>query len=43
MRSHLGGYTFAALTLLAIYINTTGPALVCAAVTALTWKGHQPR
>ncbi|MET8746278.1 hypothetical protein [Streptomyces sp. NPDC004728] len=43
MRNRLAGYAFAALTLLAIYINTTGPALVCAAVTALTWKGHRTR
>ncbi|MFJ1827463.1 hypothetical protein [Streptomyces sp. NPDC088178] len=43
MRSHLGGYGFAALTLLAIYAAQPGPAAICAALTALTWKGHQPR
>ncbi|MEE1812603.1 hypothetical protein [Streptomyces sp. BE133] len=43
MRSHLGGYGFAALTLLAIYADMAWPALVCLAATALTWKGHRPR
>ncbi|WP_406425716.1 hypothetical protein OH809_44965 (plasmid) [Streptomyces sp. NBC_00873] len=43
MRSRLGGYAFAALTLLAIYADMTGPAVVCAALTALTWKGSRSR
>lgn len=41
MRSQLGGYAFAALTLLALYTNQGGAALLCAAATALTWKGHR--
>lgn len=43
MRSHLGGYTFATLTLLALYTNQAGPALLCAAATAITWKRHRTR
>jgi hypothetical protein len=43
MRSRLGGYAFAALTLLAIYADMTGPALICAGLTALTWKGNRKR
>lgn len=43
MRSRLGGYAFAALTLLALYANQTVPAILCAAATALTWKGHRNR
>jgi hypothetical protein len=31
------------LTLLALLTNQTGPAILCAAITALTWKGHRPR
>lgn len=41
--SPLVRYGFLALTLLAITTNQPAPALVCAAVTALTWKGHRPR
>ncbi|MFF1916120.1 hypothetical protein ACFVYE_31950 [Streptomyces sp. NPDC058239] len=43
MRSRLGGYAFAALTLLAIYADQAWPALFCLAATALTWKGHRTR
>ncbi|MFI6653189.1 hypothetical protein ACIBI8_37070 [Streptomyces sp. NPDC050529] len=43
MRSHLGGYSFAALTLLALYADMGGVALLCGIATALTWKGHRTR
>lgn len=43
MRSHLGGYSFAALTILAIHADMTGAAVFCAIATALTWKGHRTR
>lgn len=43
MRSHLGGYSFAALTLLALYAELAAPTFICAAVTAITWKGHRTR
>lgn len=36
-------YGFLALTLLATLTHQTGPALFCAAITALTWKGHRTR
>ncbi|WP_405682836.1 hypothetical protein [Streptomyces sp. NBC_01238] len=42
-RSHLAGYGFATLTLLAIYTDQAWPALFCLAATALTWKGHRNR
>jgi hypothetical protein len=43
MRSHFAGYLFLTLTLLAAYTDQTGLALVCAALAALTWKGHRNR
>lgn len=36
-------YAFLTLTLLALLTAQTGPFIVCAAITALTWKGHQNR
>lgn len=36
-------YGFLALTLIAFFTDQPGPALICAAITALTWKGHRPR
>ena len=36
-------YGFLTLTLLALLTAQTGPALVCAAITTLTWKGHRNR
>ncbi len=40
---NLFGYAFAALTVLAFFTAQPGPAVVCAALTALTWKGHRSR
>jgi hypothetical protein len=34
-------YSFLTLTLLALLTAQTGPAIICAAITALTWKGHR--
>lgn len=34
-------YGFLTLTLLALLAAQTGPAIVCAAITAATWKGHR--
>lgn len=36
-------YGFLTLTLLALITAQTGPAIICAAITALTWKGHRNR
>ncbi|MFG2677032.1 hypothetical protein [Streptomyces sp. NPDC048445] len=43
MHSHLARYGFATLTLLSIYADMTGPALLCAIATAYAWKGHRTR
>lgn len=36
-------YGFLTLTLIAFLTAQTGPAIICTAITALTWKGHRPR
>ncbi|MEU0836051.1 hypothetical protein [Streptomyces sp. NPDC005969] len=43
MRSHYASYLFLALALLAAYTDQPVPALVCAGLTALTWKGNRKR
>ena len=43
MRSHLGGWVFAALTVIALFAGQATPALLCAIATAITWKRRPHR